>query len=512
MPRFKHIDMSPRFIALDLEEQLLPGTFEHALHQLIDQELSLAEFESRFRNDYCGAPAYPPAVLLKVVLLAYSLGIVSSRAIAQACEGHVLFIALSGDSQPHFTTIASFISTLAEPIAQVFTEVLLICDREGLIGREMFAIDGVKLPSNAAKSKSGTRAEFDHQASKTEQAVQVMLERHREEDARGLEPSLREREIAQCDRLSSSAKQIRTWLREHPEDRCGVSGRAIKSNRTDNESAKMATDKGVIQGYSGIAVVDAAHQIVVEAQAHGTAAEQGLLLPIVEAYADVLTRDSLITADAGYHSKDNLASLEAMNIQALIADPAMRKRDPRFADQRRHKAKPDPLYNKFVARARAKTRSGRYLPQDFTFDPEGHVCICPAGEFLYSNGRNCTLGGRRMIKFHGSQSTCGPCALRDQCIRDPAKTKTRQVAFFVGPAPGQPESAVDRMRRRIDTPEGRAQYGQRLATVEPVFANLRHNKGLNRFTLRGRTKVDAQWKLFCLVHNIEKLAKNGYAQ
>ena len=67
-------------------------------------------------------------------------------------------------------------------------------------------------------------------------------------------------------------------------------------------------------------------------------------------------------------------------------------------------------------------------------------------------------------------------------------------------------------RRRIDSPDGRVLYGRRLATVEPVFANLRHNKGLNRFTLRGRKKVDTQWKLYCMVHNIEKLAHHGYGQ
>jgi hypothetical protein len=63
-----------------------------------------------------------------------------------------------------------------------------------------------------------------------------------------------------------------------------------------------------------------------------------------------------------------------------------------------------------------------------------------------------------------------------------------------------------------DSPEGRARYGRCFATVEPVFGNLRHNKQLNRFTLRGQKKVDAQWKLYCLVHNIEKLAHHGYAQ
>ena len=68
------------------------------------------------------------------------------------------------------------------------------------------------------------------------------------------------------------------------------------------------------------------------------------------------------------------------------------------------------------------------------------------------------------------------------------------------------------MRARIDSTEGRARYGDRFGTVEPVFANLCYNKGLTRFTLRGRMKVDGQWKLFCLVHNIEKLAHHGYAQ
>lgn len=68
------------------------------------------------------------------------------------------------------------------------------------------------------------------------------------------------------------------------------------------------------------------------------------------------------------------------------------------------------------------------------------------------------------------------------------------------------------MKQAIDSPRGRKLYGRRMATVEPVFGNLRHNKGLNRFTLRGQKKVNTQWHLYCLVHNIEKLAHHGYAQ
>ena len=135
MARYKHIDTSPRFLAVDLEAQLLPGTLEHALNHLLDHEIDLSGFDARFANDDTGASAYPPAMLLKVVLLAYSRSIVSSRAIERACREHVTFIALSGDTCPHFTTIAAFISGLGELIGAVFKQVLLVCDTQGLLGR-----------------------------------------------------------------------------------------------------------------------------------------------------------------------------------------------------------------------------------------------------------------------------------------------------------------------------------------------------------------------------------------
>ena len=115
---------------MDLEAQLLPGTLEHALNHLLDNEIDLAGFDERFKNDDSGASAYPPAMLLKVVLLAYSRGIVSSRAIERACREHVTFIALSGDTWPHFTTIAAFVSGLGDLIGKMFQQVLLICDAE----------------------------------------------------------------------------------------------------------------------------------------------------------------------------------------------------------------------------------------------------------------------------------------------------------------------------------------------------------------------------------------------
>ena len=507
MARYKHIDTSPRFLPVDLAQQLLPGTFEHAAHHLLAHAVDLSRFDTRFRNDTTGAPAYPPAMLLTVVLCAYAHGIVSSRAIERLCREHVTFIALCGDTAPHFTTIAQFVSTLGADIAHVFAAVLAICDQQGLIGREMFAIDGVKLPSNASKQRSGTRADFERQATKLEAAAAAMLARHRAEDARPVEPDVAAKDAARRERLERDAAELRTWLAAHPDDRRGPTGGVRKSNRTDNESAKLATGKGVIQGYTGVAAVDAKHQIIVDAQAHGTGAEQELLVPVVSALQPVLAPTTLLTADAGYHSEANLRHLAKQRLDALIADNQMRSRDERFATQAQHQTTPDPLYDKTHAVEEPRV----FQPSDFTYDAAARTCVCPAGQTLYRSGRDIITRGYVADHFRGAKGVCGPCPLRAECLRTPDRTPTRQVAFFRGKVAGTPESHTTRMKRQLDTPEGRAQYGRRFATVEPVFGNLRANKRLDRFTLRGRTKVDAQWKLYCLVHNIEKLAHHGYA-
>jgi transposase len=507
MPRYKPIDRGMKLLPIDLSVQLLPGTFEHALSHLIDHELDLRVFEARFRNDDTGAPAYPPSVMLKIILYAYSRGILRSRDMALACEQNIVFMTLSGDNIPHFTTLAGFVRELKKEIADLFTQVLFLCDAQGLIGREMFAIDGVKLPSNASKARSGTRAEFKRQAEKIEAQVNKMLERHRAADDQTLEPDLAKKEAERIERLQKDAAQLREWLQNNPEDRKGAKGSIRKSNRTDNDSAKMATSKGVIQGYTGVAAVDSQFQVIVEAQAHGTGSEQALLMPVVEAMRDLIEVNSLITADAGYHSEENLKQLAQRKIDALIADNGMRARDERFADQDKHKTKADPLWDKSQTQKKDKL----FGPKDFAYDEEAKVCICPAGEFLYQNGSQVVIQGREAVKFTGAKRVCGPCPLRDQCLRHPERTPVRQVVFFTGVV-RKAESHTARMKKKIDSEEGRRLYGGRFATVEPVFGNIRHNKRLNRFTLRGRAKVDTQWKLYCMVHNIEKLAHYGQLQ
>ncbi len=98
------------------------------------------------------------------------------------CEENVVFMALSSNSKPHFTTFSYFINSMDREVITLFREVLIVCDEMGLIGRKMFAVDGCKLPSNASKEMSGTRDDFKKKCLKLDTAIERIVKRHRETD------------------------------------------------------------------------------------------------------------------------------------------------------------------------------------------------------------------------------------------------------------------------------------------------------------------------------------------
>jgi transposase len=494
-----------KLIPIAFSQQILPGTFEYTLNYLIDNEFDLSPFAQRYHNDETGAPAYDPGILLKIILYAYSRGITSSRQIEQCCEQNIIFMALSADTHPHFTTIADFISLSAEQIIELFCNVLLICEKLGLIGKEMFAVDGCKLGSNASKEWSGTKGELKKKQQKMEQAVRYLVEQHREMDCKAEADPVREREQEQIDTLREKVKKLKSWLKENQE-KIGKSGKPRKSNLTDNESAKMKSSHGVIQGYDGVATVDSKHQVVVHAEAFGQPQEHELLKPMIEGtrknfeaigvQGDIFEKTQL-SADAGFHTEQNMKMLFEEAIDGYVADILFRKRDPRFKTAARHKPK------------KKEKSGGHFTPKDFIYDQATQTCICPAGNKLYRNGRNIKIRGFGFVKFRGAKTNCVPCPLRAKCLRHPERTLTRQVVFFTGRTADKPETYTQKMKRKIDTPQGRSRYSQRLAIVEPVFANICSTLGLRRFSLRGKSKVNTQWKLFCIVHNLLKIHRYG---
>lgn len=505
MAKYKYYDYSQSvLIPVSLEEQLMLGTLEFAIHTLVETRVNTSVFDSRYDNDETGRLAYDPKILLKVILFGYSRGLISSRQIERACKENVTFMALSCGQQPDHSTIAGFASSMKEEIKPMFRDVLLVCEEEGLLGGTFFALDGCKLPSNASKEWSGTISDLTRKKERIEKKVkqlveeQVAVDRGDDEDEPGRRPLRGCEKRRQTERLLQKAERIERWLKES-RPKVGRQGREIKSNVTDNESAIMVTSHGTIQGYNGQALVDSKDQVIVHAEAFGEAQDLHLIPPVLEGakenmraigYGEDYFVGKILTADSNYHSPPNLGKCEQEGLDAYIPDKRFRRRDPRF--EREHKQR--------------QRRTDRLTIADFEHQEERDEYCCPQGRVFRLEGKETVNDGVIYRRYSNDEEGCKGCELKARCIRR-NKAKRRYVMVPVGSVPGRLTKA---MAAKIDSEKGRRIYHHRMAIAEPVFANIRTFKAMNRFTLRGKIKVNIQWLLYCMVHNIGKILNYGY--
>ena len=489
MPRFKDSDREQLLlIPVHYSDQLLPGTIEYAIDDIVDNYIDTSIFDDRYNNDEVGAKAYPPATLLKIILMAYSKGCYTSRKIQDMCRTNIQFIAISGNSRPDHSTIAAFVSSMHDEIARIFSDILIRCAQLDLIGGEVFALDGCKISSNAAKELSGTVKELERKKHKLKTMLDVMVETHRNND-RDENDSMEKR----CEKYRKKMEKIDAFIKI-ADPKKGKRGGENKSNITDNESATMKSSHGVIQGYNGLAVVDDLHQVIVNAEAFGQGAEADLLHCLIEKAENNMKsakigwsfQESRVVADTGFFSEYNCEYLRKNNIDGYIPDRFFRKRDPRFPANFPH---------------RKPGNKNLYGHDRFMLIESSNSFTCPAGNTLKFDGRKNLHGhiGRRYVI---KDKSCHTCYLKTECLKKGSKVRT----LFVTDIP-KPKTHSEAMIEKIDTPHGRRMYSRRMGIIEPVFANIRYCKGMNRFTLRGKEKVNIQWMLYCCVHNIEKTLK-----
>ncbi len=468
-------------VVINFNDQLQPGTFEHAIHYLINYKLDLSIFNSAYKNDVTGRLAYDPAILLSIILFAYSKGITSSREIQWCCESNIIFKALSCDTVPHFTTIAAFISGHPKTIEQLFEQILLVCHEQGLLGNELFAIDGCKLPSNAAKQWSGTFKELSEKRDKLKKLIAYHVAEHQRIDKTDSAMEEKSKRTQQAiDTLSNAHDKIEKFLNTNePRKGKGKFEKEVKSNLTDNESAKMTTGKGTVQGFNGLAAVDKKHQIIVDAQAFGEGSEQHTLKAITkqikERYtrlkidADIYKANAIVTADTGFACEENMKYLHEEGINAYIPDNQFRSRDPKFADQKEK-------YGKRHQDTKKKDEPTVIPASEFQFDAVLKTCICPAGESLWLKREGLDKYEKNQkLFFEGRLSKCRECLLKNTCMKNPdaandRKGHSRQGSYIVGL-----ESEInytDWMKARVDSEEGIMIYNHRMSVVETVFANV----------------------------------------
>lgn len=498
------------FMDINYLEQLGTNNFDYYLYTLLNKPHFLDDFLGRYKNKKVGRKAYPPELLLRIIFCAYYRGITSSRVIAGMCETDLKFMALAVGTKPHFTTIAKFVSKNTEAIQALFHRVLLVCDESGLIGKEHFAIDGCKLPTDASKERSGTHAELKKKSDKMKDRAKRIVNKHIDSDSKkNGNCGHYQKDMKTVETLNKNADKIDAFL-ENSEPREGnsKSKKEVQSNITDNESCKMTTSKGTIQGMTCVTAADEKHQIIVEAKAFGMGQEQATLKPMIENIeshfdGSIFADGCVLTADTGYCSESNLAYLHEKNITAVIPDNNFRLRDSIYSESAsfaKHKEK-----RQATRKDNKKTRKV-FPSSDFIVDFESKEAICPNGKkMLFLTDQFETASGPH-IRFRGYLKDCRDCLLNQQCMKREVKKQGRQISVLIEAK--RKTTHLDRMKKVIDSDNGKRLYSKRMYTIEPVFGNICSNKRLNKLSLRGEKKVTAQWQLYCMVHNVEKLWKN----
>lgn len=353
MARFKPYDYSQGLmIPVNLDEQIEPGTFEFALHHLIEARYDDSFLAAEFCNDETGRPAYPPKLMLKAILFAYSQGILSSRKIERACKFNIRFMALLCGQGPDHSTIAEFIRKLGGHIEQVFVDVLTVCHEEGLLEGTHFAVDGLKLPTGAAKEWSGTFASLKKKRDKFRRKAAALMKEHRRRDRRLAKgkTEVAGETLTPAEKLLAKAERIDAFIGEN-EPRMGVSGKEVQSNITDPESSKMHTSKGTTQGYNFQALADGSHQVITAASVPeggqdsrvlGELFEQASAQAEAAGLGEGFYKGKELLADANYHSEPNLTAVDEHGLDAVIPDPLFRDRDERYEGREKHLRKARP--------------------------------------------------------------------------------------------------------------------------------------------------------------------------
>jgi transposase len=399
--------MSKTFRAWDVDQVwLLPpsvhdfvpvGHPAHLVRELVRHELDLSAILAEY-DEARGQPPYHPAMMVALLLYAFTQGLYASRRIARACQERLDVMAVTGMQQPDFRTISDFRKRHLKTLAALFVQVLQLCRQAGLVSLGHVALDGTKLAANASKHKAMSYGRMHRAEAALAAEVEGWLARAEREDTADDAAHGRDRrgdalpdwvadKQARLERLraAKAALEAEATADPPPDGEPGPSagmsdhGRPQRAkdggpparaqrNFTDPDSRILKTRDGFIQGYNGQLAVDADHQIIVAQRLTTNGSDQGGLVPLLEATEAALgRRPREVSADAGFCREDNLAALAARGIRGYLAPgrAAHGTADP----SGRRRLKPGSRLAAMAARLKRAGRRSRYRLRKQTVEP-----------------------------------------------------------------------------------------------------------------------------------------------
>jgi transposase len=441
-------------------------------------ELDLSGFYRSLRPDGRGGASYDPALMVGVLVYAYCVGERSSRRIEQRLSDDVAFRVVAANQQPDHATLARFRRNHEEAIAGLFSQVLGLCAREGLIRSGVVAIDGTKVEANASAWSNRTRRqvvrEILEEAEATDSAEDAQLGELRGDelpekwtDRDGRRARLREAlgqldadgaadwESYMAERKAREAELGRKLPGRKPKRETSGKGKTRQVNTTDPDSRMLRARNRFLQGYNAQAAVSEDH-IVVAAEVCNAANDSTQFQPMVAA------------------TEVNLTAAGAEPVGVFVAD------------------------------------AGYWNPGNVTLDIAAEVLITPMPATSgITDPTDPRIAARREVVERLDQ---GEITVRDAATEmGVSQTWARKLLTDHRRGGDDPAQLRNVMLERLGGGAGAAAYAKRKTTVEPVFGNLKANLGFRRFSRRGLKATSSEWRLFCTVHNLLKIRRHRLA-
>lgn len=322
----------------------------HLVRDLVRKELDLSAFYARYRPGR-GQPPYHPAMMVALLLYAYSRGVYSSRRIERGCAERVDFMAVTGLAKPDHDTICTFRNEHRAALCELFVQVLQLCRDAGLAKLGHVALDGSKVNASASKHKAMSYKRMKEQEPALAAEVERWLKTAQAEDQRESEqgsddedpPAHVREKIKQLARIRASKGRVEAQAQEtaerlaaeraakekrmgrklggpRPKALDGIPEDKAQSNFTDPDSRIMKTAGGYEQAYNCQVAVDAESQVIVAQAASNLQNDSDELSPALDRIeADLGDPPKQVSADAGYCSEVNLADLERRGIDGYVA-------------------------------------------------------------------------------------------------------------------------------------------------------------------------------------------------
>jgi len=458
---FRAYDQSQDFFVTVSKKAFLEEKHPASIIDLVVERLDLSELYEEYSDE--GNPSYHPKMMLKVLFYAYYVGIMSSRTIWDCVINRADFMYLAAGQVPNFRTINAFRLRHIKRLGGLFTQIVMLCKRLGMIGFEYLAIDGQKIHANAnfrkSKNLKGLKGEYE----KMKKGIEKLLSKEVDEY---FPERIKEKRVGQ---LSKKLEKLEGFQKELE----ALGDEKKRINMTDGDAPVMRHKDGTSKpSYTHQSATDGKYGVVTALQTtQMNDCPDDLLEVVDESNENTGGEHENVSADCGFCSYDILEKVEEQRNEEFYV--------------------PDPLFEKSKKDASQKKRYGF---EEFSKDDEGNY-ICPAGNTMKYVGVAKNNQGDAMKKYFGTG--CGECSLKEKC------TKGKYRSLYVDLR----EKYREKMREKLSSDQGREMYMKRQGLVEPLHGDDQKNKGWKQHHLRGLEKATGEFILIRIATNLAKIIK-----